>query len=54
MFSRSLPSGERYSRVGGMMSRHFAGTNSQPRNLPENVLTPQRQVHAVLGGVFMV
>jgi hypothetical protein len=36
--------------VGGTRGRHFAGTNSQPRKLPENAQTPTRRVHAVLGG----
>ncbi len=39
----------RYPRVGGRRRRHFAGTNLQPRKLPENAATPTRQVHAVLG-----
>ncbi len=46
-----LPNGERYPRVGGTRQRHFAGTNFQPRNLPENAQTPTRRVHAVLGGI---
>ncbi len=40
----------RYLRVGGTRQRRFAGTNPQPRNLPENAVRPTRQVHAVLGG----
>jgi len=44
------PNGLRYPRVGGTRSRYFAGTNSKPRNLPENAATPTRRVHAVLGG----
>jgi hypothetical protein len=28
--------GLRYRQVGGTRQRHFAGTNSKPRNLPEN------------------
>ncbi len=41
--------GERYLRVGGRRSRHFAGARSKPRKLPENAATPTRRVHAVLG-----
>ncbi len=42
------PNGERYPRVGGTRERHFDGTISKPRNLPENAQTPTRRVHAVL------
>jgi len=38
----------RYPRVGGTRERHFAGTDSKPRKLPENAATPTRRVHAVL------
>jgi hypothetical protein len=41
--------GLRYPRVGGTRQRHFAGTNFEPRELPENAATPTRRVHAVLG-----
>ncbi len=43
------PNGVRYPRVGGTRSRRFDGTNSKPRNLPENAVSPTRRVHAVLG-----
>ena len=45
------PNGERYLRVGGTRQRHFDGTDSKPRNLPENAARPTRRVHALLGGV---
>ena len=47
---RVPPNGLRYPRVGGTRQRHFAGTSSKPRKLPENAATPTRRVHAVLGG----
>src|SRR5512135_227764 len=47
-----LPNGLRYRRVGGRRQRHFTGTNSKPRKLPENAATPTRRVHAVLGGAL--
>jgi hypothetical protein len=49
---KQLPNGVRYPRVGGTRGRHFAGTNSQPRNLLKNAATPTRRVHAVLGVVI--
>ncbi len=48
------PTGMRYPRVGGTRQRHFDGTSLQPRELPENAVTPTRRVHAVLGGVIHV
>jgi len=45
------PNGVRYPRVGGTRQRHFDGTSSKPRKLPENAQTPTRRVHAVLGAV---
>jgi len=45
----AAPNGLRYPRVGGTRQRDFAGTNFQPRKLPENAQTPTRRVHAVLG-----
>ena len=47
---RSAPNGVRYPLVGGTRPRRFAGTNSKPRQLPENAPTPTCRVHAVLGG----
>ena len=47
-----LPNGWRYPLVGGTRQRHFAGTHSKPRELPENAQTPTSRVHAVLGTVF--
>ena len=44
------PNGLRYPLVGGTRQRHFDGTNSKPRNLPENAQTPTSRVHALLGG----
>ena len=41
--------GLRYPLVGGTGQRHFAGTNSKPRKVPENAQTPTSRVHAVLG-----
>src|SRR5687768_13146460 len=41
--------GWRYPLVGGTRGRHFDGTNSKPRKLPENAQTPTSRVHAVLG-----
>ncbi len=41
--------GMRYLRVGGTRKRRFAGTNFEPRELPKNVASPTRRVHAVLG-----
>jgi len=46
------PNGVRYPLVGGTRQRHFAGTNSKPRKLPENAQTPTRRVHAMLGGIM--
>jgi hypothetical protein len=43
------PNGSRYPLVGGTRERHFIGTNSMPRKMPENAQTPTSQVHAVLG-----
>ncbi len=48
-FAHYLPNGMRYPRVGGRRERRFAGTNFQPRDLPENAATPTRRVHVVLG-----
>ena len=45
-----LANGVRYPLVGGTRQRHFTGTNSKPRRLPENAQTPTSRVHAVLGG----
>jgi hypothetical protein len=42
--------GLRYPLVGGTRERHFDGTNSKPRKLPENAQTPTSRVHALLGG----
>ena len=50
-YAMKMPNGMRYPRVGGMGSRHFAGTNLKPRKLPENAQTPTRRVHAVLGAL---
>jgi len=53
--------GWRYPLVGGTRQRHFIGSNSKPRKLPENAPTPTTpapayfagdRVHAVLGGVL--
>ena len=49
MVSRILPNGWRYPLVGGTRPRHFDGTHSKPRKLPENAQTPTSRVHAVLG-----
>lgn len=38
--------GLRYPLVGGTRQRHFAGTNSKPRKLPENAPTPTSRVLA--------
>ena len=43
------PNGSRYPLVGGTRQRHFAGTNSKPRKVPENAQNPTSRVHAVLG-----
>ncbi len=43
--------GWRYPLVGGTRQRHFTGTNSKPRKLPENAATPTSRVHAVLASV---
>ena len=40
--------GWRYPLVGETRQRHFAGTNSKPRELPDNAQTPTSRVHAVL------
>jgi len=40
-----LPNGLRYPLVGGTRQRHFAGTNSRPRKVPENAPTPTSPVH---------
>ncbi len=48
------PNGVRYRRVGGTRQRHFVGANLEPRNLLENVATPTRRVHAVLGAFDML
>jgi len=45
--------GERYRLVGGTRERHFAGTNSKPRTLPENAPTPTSRVHAVLARLLL-
>jgi hypothetical protein len=37
--------------VGGLRERHFDGTNSKPRKVPENAQTPTSRVHAVLGAL---
>jgi len=41
--------GLRYPLVGGTRQRCFDGTNSKPREVPENAQTPTSRVHAVLG-----
>ena len=54
----ALANGSRYPLVGGTRERHFGGTNSKPRKVPENAQTPTTmapalfagdRVHAVLG-----
>ena len=50
--SKELPNGLRYPLVGGTRQRHFAGTHLKPRKPPENVPTPTRRVHAVLGSFW--
>jgi hypothetical protein len=50
LFYRKPANGLRYPRVGGTRQRHFAGTNSKPREMSENAQTPTRRVHAVLAG----
>jgi hypothetical protein len=42
----------RYPLVGGTRQRHFNGTNSKPRKLPENAQTPTVRVHAVLDRIL--
>src|SRR5512145_217078 len=54
VFASLRANGVRYPRVGGTRRRHFAGTNSKPRKLPENAATPTRRVHAVLGGRYVL
>jgi len=49
LFLKEAANGLRYPLVGGTRQRHFAGTNSKPRKLPENAQTPTSRVHAVLG-----
>jgi len=49
-FVEQRANGWRYPLVGGTRQRHFDGTNSKPRKLPENAATPTSRVHAVLGG----
>jgi len=60
----ALPAGGRdwapSRRSPGTRQRHFAGTNSKPRKLPEKAQTPTTiapvlvgdRVHALLGGIF--
>jgi hypothetical protein len=43
--------GWRYPLVGGTRQRHFTGTHSKPRKMPENAQTPTSRVHAVLGAI---
>ncbi len=51
LFTRKVPNGLRYPRVGGTRQRHFAGTSLEPCKRLENAQTPTRRVHAVLGSL---
>ena len=41
------PDGWRYPLVGGTRQRHFDGTRSKPRKLPENAPTPTTMAPAL-------
>jgi hypothetical protein len=45
-----LPNGGRYSRVGGETAKPSTEKKAEARKMLENAATPQRRVHAVLGG----
>jgi len=50
--TQGFSNGWRYPLVGGTRQRHFVGTNSKPRKVPENAQTPTSRVHAVLGTIY--